>query len=561
MKSFLLFIAMGFTCAAGIAQNVAINNDGSSAHASAALDIKANNKGILIPRLTTAQRTAIVSPERGLLVFDADVNSFWFFNGAVWTNLAAGNGFAIPFSAAATSATDVFSITNNGKGAAVYGRNDGGKAAYFVNTNKLNIDSNVLEVVTKGDGNIPDNRYGNAASFVVNNANSVAAAVRAKINTVFGNFGAAAVFGESAGAGGRAGLFYASLPTGNGDALVAITEGNGNALNVSVPGTGKGRAGNFAILNAANANDVITVTTVGNGIAGNFKVNRITGTTAAVRGEVNSQFSNAGTAGIYGISSGTGGFGGMFRATNPNGNGPALDALSEGNGNAITAIARKGGDGVEAINEGTGYAIYGRVNSTGQGKAGLFLNLNTSNTNPVLTVETRSAGNIAVFRTNLANVARISAAGKGFFNGGTQNSGADLAEAFDVTGNINAYEPGDVLVIATGKDRAVEKSAAPYSTLVAGVYATKPGVLLTEENIDSDLHDKVPMGVVGVIPTRVCLEGGAIKRGDMLVTSSLPGVAMKADPDKIKPGQVIGKALQDYTADTVGKIKVLVNVK
>ena len=69
------------------------------------------------------------------------------------------------------------------------------------------------------------------------------------------------------------------------------------------------------------------------------------------------------------------------------------------------------------------------------------------------------------------------------------------------------------------------------------------------------------MGVVGVIPTKVCLEGGAIKRGDLLVTSSIPGVAMKADPSKVQVGQVLGKALQDYDATTIGKIKVLVNIK
>ena len=93
------------------------------------------------------------------------------------------------------------------------------------------------------------------------------------------------------------------------------------------------------------------------------------------------------------------------------------------------------------------------------------------------------------------------------------------------------------------------------------MYATKPGVLLTEENIDTELNDKVAMGVIGVIPTKVCLEGGSIKRGDLLVTSSLTGVAMKADPDKVKIGQVIGKALQDYNETTVGKINVLVSIK
>ena len=71
----------------------------------------------------------------------------------------------------------------------------------------------------------------------------------------------------------------------------------------------------------------------------------------------------------------------------------------------------------------------------------------------------------------------------------------------------------------------------------------------------------VPMGVVGVIPTKVCLEGGAIKRGDLLVTSSTSGVAMKADLDKVKVGQVLGKALQEYNQVGVGKINVLVSIK
>jgi hypothetical protein len=71
----------------------------------------------------------------------------------------------------------------------------------------------------------------------------------------------------------------------------------------------------------------------------------------------------------------------------------------------------------------------------------------------------------------------------------------------------------------------------------------------------------VPMGVIGVIPTKVCLEGGPIRRGDLIVTSSLTGVAMKADIDKVKPGQIIGKALQDYKEDGIGKINVLVSIK
>ncbi|PZR25048.1 MAG: hypothetical protein DI535_19815 [Citrobacter freundii] len=477
-----------------------------------------------------------------------------------------------------------------GTGIGVYGQvglNSGtGRAGRFENFNQNN-EVNTFEVETNSNGNIPNNKQGNASSFVVNNNNSVAAGVRGEVKTIFGNFGAAGIFGVSSGTGGFAGLFHQSNTTGNGPALVAIADGNGNAITANaskngngvetnidgggnalyawVPSYATGRAGRFNIFNESNESDVITVTTVGNGTAGNFKVDRTTGTSPAVKGEVNSIFSNFGTAGIYGVASGTGGYAGLFYASNPSGVAPAVLALTEGSGNGVTANAGGTGDGVETTVDGTGYALNAYTPNFSTGRAGRFVNFNTANNNPVLTVENRAAGgNILLLRAGnptVANVARINAAGRGFFNGGTQTGGADLAEAFDVTGDNKTYEAGDVLVISTDKDRAVEKSAEPYSNLVAGVYATKPGVLLTEEHIDTDISDKVPMGVIGVIPTKVCMEGGAIKRGDMLVTSSQAGVAMKADPDKVKVGQVLGKALQDYNGPAVEKIKVLVSVK
>ncbi|MEJ5051035.1 collagen-like protein [Chryseobacterium culicis] len=484
-----------------------------------------------------------------------------------------------------------FVATNtSGTGIGVYGQvglnNSTGRAGRFENFNQTNTTGNTFEVETNGNGNIPDNTQGNAASFLVDNTNSVGAAVRGEVNTIFGNFGAAAIFGISSGTGGRAGLFYASNPSGNGASLIALTDGNGNAITANagkdgngvetnidgagnalyawVPSFSTGRAGRFEIFNENNTSDVITVNTIGNGIAGNFKVDRTTGTSAAVRGEVNSQFANFGTAGIYGISSGTGGYAGLFHASNPAGNGPALIAIADGNGNGITANASNAGDGVETTADGTGNAIFAWVPNFGNGRAARFVNFNTANTNPPLTVETHSNGSIALFKSGnpgTVNVARINSAGRGFFNGGTQNSGADVAEAFDVNGHISEYEPGDILVISTKADRTVEKSSTPYSSLVAGVYATKPGVLLTEEHIDTDISDKAPMGVIGVIPTKVCLENGKIKRGDLLVTSSKPGVAMKANIKMVKIGQVIGKALQDYDQKEIGKIQVLVNIK
>jgi len=171
------------------------------------------------------------------------------------------------------------------------------------------------------------------------------------------------------------------------------------------------------------------------------------------------------------------------------------------------------------------------------------------------------SGNIFTGRSAGVNQVRIDKTGKGFFNGGTQTGGADVAEAFKVEGIVKEYEPGDVLVISTKDDRTVAKSNEPYSTLVVGVYATKPGVLLTERNVDDQLRDLVPMGVIGVIPTKVCGENGSIHRGDLLVTSSLPGYAMKGTDREKLMGAVLGKALENFDGNETGIIKVLVNTK
>jgi hypothetical protein len=284
--------------------------------------------------------------------------------------------------------------------------------------------------------------------------------------------------------------------------------------------------------------------------------------------------------GLYGKStSGTGVFAesisgnaGFFNVTDANNSVDAVSVSNFGFGNGI-GVQSENGNGITAVtNSNSSAAIWGFNNNGGVGIYGVtFLGTeagikgaNTTNGGTAIEGELLNgptSGNLAVFKVDGTNMARINYAGRGFFNGGTQNSGADVAEAFDVEGNQKNYEPGDVLIISQSSDRKVEKSNIAYSTLVAGVYATKPGVLLTEENINDDLENKVPMGVIGVIPTKVCLQGGTIKRGDLLVTSSIVGVAMKADPDKVKVGQVLGKALEDYSADGIGKIRVLVSIK
>lgn len=48
--------------------------------------------GIVLPQMTTAQRTGLVSPINGMLVFDTNTQSYWFRQSGTWVNLAAGGG-------------------------------------------------------------------------------------------------------------------------------------------------------------------------------------------------------------------------------------------------------------------------------------------------------------------------------------------------------------------------------------------------------------------------------------------------------------------------------------
>jgi len=75
------------------AQNVGINTDGAAPDASAMLDVKSSAKGLLMPRMTKAQRDAITSPANGLLIYQTDNTAgFYYYNGSVWTAVTAAAG-------------------------------------------------------------------------------------------------------------------------------------------------------------------------------------------------------------------------------------------------------------------------------------------------------------------------------------------------------------------------------------------------------------------------------------------------------------------------------------
>jgi hypothetical protein len=518
-KIYLLMILVFVLSQMPAHAQVAINTDASQPDGSAMLDIKSTAKGLLVPRMTTAQRGAIGTPADGLMVYDTNTKGVWVYQSGVgWMQSAygSGGGLSVPDSVVFSAASPLLSLTNTGNGI--------------------------------------------AGNFFVNNTFANHAAVRGEVNTQYGDAGAAGIYGVTSGTAGHGGYFASTNATGLGEALYATTAGGGtaaffetsNATNFSptvrIANYGTGGAMQINAYNSSNNSNVLSVTSTGVGLVqgdslasvASFFSNNVDGNASAVRGETNStNGSYLGPAGIHGVASGLGGAAGLFSYTNVAGAGEALSVWSASSyGPAATFLT---------TNVGTNYYPVVEIAQSGNGTALQIDNYG-------------SGGDLAGFAVNSAYVARIDHTGKGFFDGGTQNSGADLAEAFAVEGSSSDYSPGDVLLISTTADRTVIRSNEAYSSLVAGVYATKPGVLLTEAVADSALSGRVPMGVVGVIPTKVCGDGGPIHRGDLLVTSGRPGRAMKARRRRVQAGQAIGKALEEFSGNE-GMIKVLVNVK
>jgi len=137
----------------------------------------------------------------------------------------------------------------------------------------------------------------------------------------------------------------------------------------------------------------------------------------------------------------------------------------------------------------------------------------------------------------------------GSFTGG----GADVAERIDVT---EAVEPGDVVEIDPDNPGKFRKAREALSTRVAGVISTAPGVVLG--NKSAEHNDARPiLALAGRVPVKATAKYGAIAVGDLLVSSPIPGYAMKCPEKSQCIGAVIGKALEPL-AEGSGLIEVQV---
>ena len=85
--SFLLFISFNSIHYQVHAQGVGINGTGADADTSAMLDISSTTKGVLISRMTTAQRNAIIQPAQGLQIYNTTTDCINIYSGSYWRQI------------------------------------------------------------------------------------------------------------------------------------------------------------------------------------------------------------------------------------------------------------------------------------------------------------------------------------------------------------------------------------------------------------------------------------------------------------------------------------------
>lgn len=72
-----------------ILTDIIVSKSGGTPDSTAILDIRSQTQGVLLPRMTAFERTEIVAPETGLLVYDLDIHSLFYFDGEDWAEFGS----------------------------------------------------------------------------------------------------------------------------------------------------------------------------------------------------------------------------------------------------------------------------------------------------------------------------------------------------------------------------------------------------------------------------------------------------------------------------------------
>jgi len=385
--AFILLLLTGAGINKAFAQNVGINT--VTPNASAMLDVVSTNSGILVPRITMAQRDAIVTPATSLLIYQTDNTPGYYYNSGtpaapVWVRLFSGSNYCGEWTDAGT-----YLYPNENTNAQVYEDNNlygfyySGLAetpGYFISTEASVDNSAVYGQVDNTDW------FGWGGIFVGGYAGAEGSVFPTGSNAYFGIRGTA-----DGGTGDNYGVYGNAINGTNNYGVVGeVADATGfgvYALNSDVSGTGLIARGN---------NSTGNYLTGGSGIAA-------TGTDIGIYAVSTA----AGSSAVYGILSVADGFGVDGRNTNAAGTGvlgvgtnSTANYLTSGSGGAFSGI--DGAIGFGAAADGTGLIGIGNNNTSistligGSGVAG-----NSSNVG-VYGYATATAGSVGVYGTSIA---------------------------------------------------------------------------------------------------------------------------------------------------------------
>ncbi|MCT4616549.1 MAG: hypothetical protein N4A49_16980 [Marinifilaceae bacterium] len=148
----LIFQCLGFFTFLNAQTGVSIGKGNEKAHPNAILELFSTNKGLLIPRMTSAERIAIFSGEEdsdhnGLLCFDINVNSFFYWQNDKWIAVKTDGmliGNTLPEYTSVSLSTIFYNTTDN----TIYVRTETG---WMVTDNKIDEIQNLKQVLDKGN--------------------------------------------------------------------------------------------------------------------------------------------------------------------------------------------------------------------------------------------------------------------------------------------------------------------------------------------------------------------------------------------------------------------------
>jgi len=158
----------------------------------------------------------------------------------------------------------------------------------------------------------------------------------------------------------------------------------------------------------------------------------------------------------------------------------------------------------------------------------------------------------------VANSGNVSVAGNMTVNGNIGAKYQDVAEWVETPAPLEA---GTVVIVDPTQPNRVLAAPRAYDTRVAGAVSREPGLLLGEQS-----DSKAMVAQSGRVRVKADAKYGAIKIGDLLVTSPTPGYAMRSRPMRIgaqalhRPGTLLGKALEALP-NGKGEILVLLTLQ